>query len=174
MHAIAKDKEATKKFFHFDGNDDVTGWGDRFEINFGGNYGPSLNMRKMIQNNPDIIFLIKETIECDTTMWFLSRYDVNTSEFLNIRIQDVGSFETAYNKKILELYEKWAPGLAEKHFAKKEGFYEFRWTSFFSDFDTCASFLDRADEYKEMCHPMDLEELELDQAGNDYEEGLHD
>lgn len=100
MTALAKDKASTAKFFNFDEpTQDVTGYGDSFKISFGGNYGPSLNMRKIIRSNPDLIFLIKETIECDTTMWFLSKYDVVTAAFKNIRIQDTGSFETAFNKK---------------------------------------------------------------------------
>lgn len=172
MTALAKDKAAVKKFFNFDDDRDVVGYGDRFEISFGGNYGPSLNMRKILQNNPDLIFLIKETIECDTTIWFLSRYDSKTSEIKNIRIQDTGSFETAFNKKILEDYEKHLPGLAAKHFANEKGFETFRWKSLFNDFDECAIYLDKAEEYKEMIHPSTLEDLELEQAGVDYEEGL--
>lgn len=173
MTAIAKDKEATAKFFNFDSpKEDVTGYGDRFKISFGGNYGPSLSMRKMIRNNPDLIFLIKESIECDTTIWFLSKFDTITATFKNIRIQDTGSFETAFNKKILEAYEKQSPGLAAKHFANVEGYHEFRWESFFSDYDQCLFYLDRVDEYKEMVHPTSKEELELDKAGVDYEEGL--
>jgi hypothetical protein len=150
MHVMAKDRAATAKFFHFEDDQDVTGYGDRFEINFGGNYGPSLNMRKMIERNPDLIFLVKESIECDTVMWFLVRFDAATNTTQQVRIEDSGSQVIELNKRLFDEYTAKYP----RHFEGKNKFRAIHWDSYLTSFDECAKILSKASEYKETISPM--------------------
>jgi hypothetical protein len=79
VHAIAKDRAAVAKFFKLDdSNQDVRT--DMFEFSYGGKNAPSLMLRKIVQENPDIIFLVKESIECDTVEWFVTRFSVEKNE----------------------------------------------------------------------------------------------
>lgn len=150
MHVMAKDRAATAKFFNFDEDKDVTGYGDRFELNFGGNYGPSLNMRKMVERNPDLIFLIKESIECDTVMWFLIRFDAATNTTQQIRIEDSGEMVVELNKRLYDEYTTKYP----RHFQGKDKFSNIRWDSYLTSFEECEKILNKAEEYRETVSPM--------------------
>ncbi len=152
VHAIAKDRAAVAKFFKLDdSNQDVRT--DMFEFSYGGKNAPSLMLKKIVQENPDIIFLVKESIECDTVEWFVTRFSVEKNEQQFFWIQDFGSVTNKISKKVLEEYHQWSPTLVEKHLNGEEGFESFRWEMFFNDFAKVASMLDRANEYKEMISP---------------------
>ena len=152
--ALAKDKEAVAKFFNFDNpKEDVRGYGDRFELSFGGNYGPSLNIRKIVQQNPGLIFLINESIECDTEMWYVSRFDPTISDFRSFTIQDFGSVTNKVSKKALEEYDRANSGLVLKHLNAENGYENFHWSMHFNDFDKVADMLNRSEEYKEKVNP---------------------
>ncbi len=152
VHAIAKDRAAVAKFFKLeDSNQDVRT--DMFEFSYGGKNAPSLMLRKIVQENPDIIFLVKESVECDTVGWFITRFDVKTNQQQFFWIQDFGSVTNKISKKVLEEYHKSSPTLVEKHLNHQRGFENFRWEMHFNDFDKVADMLDRAPEYKEMVNP---------------------
>jgi uncharacterized protein YutD len=148
---LAANKTAVAKFFNLsDSFDDVRT--DSFGFSFGGKNGPSLRLSKMMEQNPDLIFLINENIE-DTEQWFLMRFDELLKEQQYIRIQDFGAVENKLNKKILEAYEKELPGLPLKHLNGKEGYEGFRWKMFFNDFNKTAVMLRQYADYKEMVNP---------------------
>lgn len=152
--AMAANKTAVAKFFNLDDSwEDVRT--DTFEFSFGGKNAPSITIRKLMEQNPDLIFLINQNIECDTRQWFLMRFDQTTAEQQVIRIQDFGSFENKISKKILEEYTKEFPNLPVKHLEGQKGFEDFRWTMFFN-FEKAADFLKHSQDYKEMVNPYEF------------------
>ena len=147
--ALAANETAVAKFFGLDASrEDVRT--DSFEFSFGGKNGPSLHLAKIMEQNPDLIFLVKESIEGDTVQWFLMRFDKNSGTQQSIYIQDSGSYTNQINKRILEAYTQKYPILPAKHFAYEKGYEGFRWTMFFNDFDMAALMLNQADQYQEM------------------------
>ena len=152
VHVIAKNRAAVAKFFKLeDSFDDVRT--DMFEFSFGGKNAPSLTLRKIVQENPDLIFLVKQTVEVDTEEWFLTRFDVVSNQQQFFWIQDFGQVTNKVSKKLLEDYAKDSPTLVPKHLNGEEGYEKFRWTMFINDFDKAAKMLNHAEEYKEMVNP---------------------
>jgi hypothetical protein len=100
-----------------------------------------------------LIFLVKESVECDTVSWWVERYNIETSKEEFILIQDFGMAENKLNKRILEEYDRAHPSLVLKHLNAQQGYEGFRWTMFFNDFDKVADMLKQADSYKEMLDP---------------------
>lgn len=158
--AMAADKKAVAKFFNLEDSwEEVrTSW---FEFSFGGKNAPSLHLRKIMEKNPDLIFLVKQSIECETVQWFLMRFDRASGKQQNIFVQDIGPWNNQINKKILEEYSKEYPSLPAKHFAKEEGFESFRWSMFFN-FEQAADMLNRADQYGEMIDTGTETDIEFD------------
>ncbi len=149
---FAANKTAVAKFFNLsDSFDDVRT--DKFEFSFGGTNGPSLRLSKMMEQNPDLIFLIKENIEFDTEEWFLMRFDVVSKTQQVILIQDFGSVTNKMSKKMLEAYHKEYPKWVEAHLEGKKDQEKFLWDSFITNFDKAAEMLNHAEEYKEMVNP---------------------
>lgn len=143
---IAKNRAAVAKFFGLrDSHEDIRT--DMFEFSFGGKNGPSLRLASIVEQNPDIIFLVKEQIECDTVHYFLIRAgkEPNNQQFINI--QDSGHVNYCVNKKLLNVYQKAMPELTKKHIENMESF---RWIYILSDFEKSATMLDQADQYEEM------------------------
>ena len=147
--ALAADKTAIAKFFGL--NDS---WEEvrthSFEFSFSGKNAPSLSLRKIVQQNPDLVFLIKQSIEIDTEQWFITKFDAIANEHRFILIQDFGFVENKINKKILEAYTNEYPTLPPKHLENQKGFEGFRWRMFFNDFDMATLMLNQADQYQEM------------------------
>jgi hypothetical protein len=151
--AMSANGAAVAKFFNLDNSmSDVRT--DTFEFSFGGKNAPSLTLRKIMEQNPDLIFLINQNIECDTRQWFLMRFDPATAEQQMIRIQDFGAAENKLNKKILEEYTKELPTLPVKHLEGQKGFEDFRWTMFFN-FEKADAMLKHSQDYKEMVNPFE-------------------
>lgn len=146
--AMAANKTAVAKFFNLEDSWEEVRT-EHFDFSFGGKNAPSLALRKIMEQNPDLIFLIRQNVECDTCQWFLMRYDVISGKQQNIFVQDSGEYNNEINKKILEEYTKAYPSLPAKHFANQKGYEGFRWEMFF-DFNNAAAMLNRAEEYKEM------------------------
>jgi hypothetical protein len=152
VHAISKGRAAVAKFFGLnDSHEDVRT--DMFEFSFGGKNAPSLTLRKIVQQNPDLIFLVEQHIECDTVEWFLTRFSTEKNEQQFFWIQDFGSVTNKISKKLLEEYDAYSHELTMKHLEGLKGFEDFRWTMFLNDFDKIADRLNRAEEYKEMVNP---------------------
>lgn len=150
--AIAKDKSPIAKFFGLDDDyKDVRT--DHFKFSFGGKNAPSLTLRKIVEQNPDLIFLVKQEIEGDTVEWFITRWGANSNQQQFFWIQDFGAVTNKISKKVLEEYHKEFGETTIKHLNGQEGYEDFRWTMFFNDFDKAASMLSRAEEYKEMVNP---------------------
>jgi hypothetical protein len=152
VHAIAKDKAAVAKFFNLENSfEDVRT--DMFEFSYGGKNAPSLTLRKIVKENPDIIFLVQEEVECDTVGWFITRFNekINQQQFL--WVQSFGAVTNKLSKKILEDYNKKYPTLVSKHLDCRKGYENFRWEIFFSDFSNNSYILDHIEDYKEMVNP---------------------
>lgn len=138
--------EAVANFFDLTPKEDVRI--DRFSFSFGNKNGPGLRLGKIVAQNPDLIFLVEEQIECDTVSNWLERFDKNTNEHQYVFLYTDGIVTRSINKKVLEEYEKELSGLPEKHIAKKKGFEKFRWNMFFS-YNRANRMLANAKEYKE-------------------------
>lgn len=150
--AFAANKTAVAKFFNLDDSyDDVRT--DSFQFSFDGKNGSSLRLAKIIEKNPDLIFLVNTNIEYDTEQYSILRFDELLKETQYIRIQDFGSAENKVNKKILEAYEKELPGLPLKHLNGQAGYEGFRWKMFLNDFNKAAVMLRQYSDYKEMVNP---------------------
>lgn len=154
IKAFAKDRAAVAKFFKLDDSiHDVRT--DMFEFSYGGKNAPSLTLKKIVQENPDIIFFGQENVEVDTVGFFVTRWDVVSNQQQFFWIQDFGSVSNKVSKKLLEEYEQESPGLALKHLNGQEGYEKFRWENLFFDFDKAADKLNRAEEYREMVNPWE-------------------
>lgn len=152
VKAIAADKTAVAKFFGLnDSFEDVRT--DTFEFSFGGKNAPSLTLRKIVEQNPDLIFLAEQSIECDTVEQFVTRFDKIKNEQQFFWIQDFGSVTNKVSKKLLEEYDKEHPTLVLKHLNAEKGYENFRWEMLFWDFNKAADRLNRAKEYEEMVNP---------------------
>lgn len=149
---IAKDKSPVAKFFGLDDDwKDVRT--DTFKFSFGGKNAPSLALRKVVQQNPDLIFLVKQEVECDTVEWFVTRWDTISDQQQFFWIQSFGEVTKKISKKLLEEYNQDSPTLVSKHLEGQKGFENFRWEMFFNDFDKAADRLKHAEDYKEMVNP---------------------
>jgi len=159
--AISADKAAVAKFFHLrDSWEDVRT--EMFEFSFGGRNAPGLTLHKIMEQNPDLIFLIKQEIEVDTEQWFLMRFDAATGTQQSVFIQDSGEWNNEINKKISEDFAKENPSLPADHWLYKRGNEKHRWKGFFGDFNKSATILSQASQYKEMLpHHFEVD-LEFD------------
>lgn len=148
VSVLSRGREDIARFFNLDPKEDVRI--DCFEFSFGQKNGPGMRLGKIVEQNPELIFLVKQTIEIDAEVWWIERFDQINKKHQYILIQKFGYMENEINKKILEKYTEWCPSLPEKHFVKLKGFECFRWKSFFNDFDKVAEMLNNEDQYKEM------------------------
>lgn len=163
--AIAADKTAVAKFFNLkDSWEEVRT--DAFEFSFGGKNAPGLTFRNITKQNPDLIFLVEQQVECDTVQWFLMRYDVASGKDQVIFVQDSGEYNNEVNKKIWEDFTKAHADLPADHwyFKKDRKNDKHRWRQVFGDFDKSALMLSQADQYQEML-PFHFEgDLDFDNA----------
>jgi len=148
---LAPNSEAIAKFLNLSSQEDVRS--DRFTFSFGAKNGPGLRLSKVVEQNPDLIFLVKENIEIETVNWWIDRFDKETNTYQHIFLYTTGAVMTEVNKKILQEYKIAFPGLAEKHIAKEEGYLGFRWDMFFN-YPSAADKLSRFYTYSEM---LDIE-----------------
>lgn len=149
--AIGVDRKAVAKFFNLDPETDVRT--DVFRFSFGQKNAPGLRLGKIVEQNPDIIFLVQQSVEVDTNQWWIERFDKIPNQHQFILIQDFGAVENKINKRIAEEYEKELPGLTMKHLNGQKGYEEFRWSTFFNDFGKAATMLRQAEDYKETVNP---------------------
>lgn len=119
-------------------------------LSFGGKNGPGLHLPKLVENNPDLAFLVKCAIECDTVQYWITKFDTASSTHQIIRVQNISPGTCKINTRILEEYTKECPSLPPKHFARQKGFEEFRWSMFFNDHAKMADMLNRTTQYKDM------------------------
>ena len=115
-------QQAIGKFINLNPKEDV--YIDNFKFSFGQKNAPGLRLWKIMQQNPDLIFLTKMSVECDTVQWHLEKFDAASGEHRRILIQDFGPAVNRISKKVLEDYEKALSGLAVKHLNGEKGFEE--------------------------------------------------
>jgi len=123
-----------------------------FEISFGQKNGPPINLNKLIEDNSDLIFLVKETVECHTTTWWLEKGD----KHLFIMRYDYDNVEV--NKHLFHEYE-------EKF--QENIFYN--WEDVFNDYNAVSKLLDKADEYRQTLAIVTFSDIEFDNAPIDEE-----
>jgi hypothetical protein len=151
VKAIAADEKAVKKFFNLPSDEDVRT--ERFEFSFGAKNGCGMNLKQLAKQNPDIVFLVSSTIECQTGNDWIQRFDSLTNEMQEVLLYSTGEYDDEINKKVLEEYSKEYPTLVAKHLANEKGYEGFRWSQFL-DFNRAALILRREDQYKEMVSLM--------------------
>lgn len=163
IEVLAKDEQAISKFWGVDARASA-----HFNFSFGAKNGPALDLGQLICNNPDLIFLIKEGVEC-STYWSLVRWDSDNNKVLEIPLSSVvvdmypePVFEI--NVKMIEDYKKKFPESIDNEIAKKYGF---NWSAFFSSFEIAADKLNRADEYSDFRELVSMDDEGLDYQ-NDY------
>lgn len=149
VKVMSNNSSAVAKFFNLnDTLQDVrTDW---FEFSFSGKNGPSLNLNKLIEQNPDFIFLVKCSIESENISWSLSRFDRVTDTHQTISIQNISHYGSEINTKILEAYTTAYPTLPAKHFANEKGYEGFRWSMFFNNYEMASFMLSKFDQYETM------------------------
>lgn len=143
------DRAAIGKFFNLDPENDIH-YIDSFDFSFGQKNVPGLRLGKLIEQNPDLIFLVRMAVEVDTVVYSLENFNKETQKYQRILIQDSGYTSNRFNKRLLEEYRKRFPELAEKHLQKLEGFNRYRWEYLFNDFKKSALMLNEFEQYKEM------------------------
>lgn len=159
VKAIADDQTAVGKFFHLDPKEDVRI--DDFEFSFGQKNGPGLYLEKLMKQNPDLIFLVEQQIECNYIALWIERFDKNTSKFQHIFIEKYDYDDYEVNKSLLEKYAIEFPNLMAQHEKSNR---PLDWKYFFNDFNKCALMLSQADMYQQMISPISEEEIEFDNA----------
>lgn len=132
---------------------------EHLKFSFGQKNGPGLRLGELVVQNPDLIFLVKESVEVDSVAWWIERFDKDSGKIRRIHLEDSGEYVVEINKKVLDAYTKEYPTLPAKHLAREKGFEDFRWSMFF-DFETAAVMLNQSEEYKEMVSPMEDGELQ--------------
>lgn len=166
--AFAADKSAVAKFFNLkDTWEEVrTDW---FEFSFGGKNAPGLTFHKIMKNNPDLIFLVEQQIECDTVQWFLMRWDQASDEQQVVFVQDSGPWNNSINKKVWEDFKAANSQLPPDNWQFKNGHEKQRWRMFFGDFNRSALILSQASQYEEMTPSSFEADLDFDNTPLDEE-----
>jgi hypothetical protein len=156
------DRKAIGKFFSLDPEKDIH-YIDSFEFSFGQKNIPGLRLGKLIEQNPDLIFLARQSTDYDV-VYALERFDQANNKLQRIFIERSAYGEyggNQLNKKLIEEYAQHFPYLMDKI---KDGSRTYDWSYFFNDFGKAADILSRADDYKEMTDPAIEANLEFDNA----------
>lgn len=153
------DEVAIAKFFKI--KKEEVNFIDSFDFSFGAKNGAVPSIDKLVENNPDLIFLTEQQIECDTVNWWLQRFDQTTSQIQSIPVMFHSYDDIEINKLLLEEYEQQFPYLMKQH--QKEGRpYEWKW--FFGHYSRSSTFLSNHAKYQEMTFIMSAEDIEFDSA----------
>lgn len=158
------DCRAIGKFFKLDPENDIH-YIDRFGFSFGQKNVPGMRFGKLVEQNPNLVFLVRQTTDYETT-WLLERFDTASNKTQQILVEQDGHYTEGYpssiNKRILIEYTEEFPTLPAKHLARQKGFEEFRWKMFF-DYGKISFMLSQADKYEEMAYIM------ADEFGVDFD-----
>jgi hypothetical protein len=156
------DEKSIGKFFKLDPNN--INCIDRFSFSFGQKNIPGLRIDKLIENNPDLIFLVKMSVEFDQEI-SLQRFDSNTKQHQLVIIQDLDrQGNNLINKKLADLFIESYPELFNKHLNQEKGFEEYRWEYILKDFHTMNDVLSNAVQYDEMIYPVSSLDLDFDNS----------
>lgn len=157
------DRQAIGKFFNLDPEEDIH-YIDNFDFSFGQKNVPGLRLGKLVEQNPDLVFLVKSFTDYDTTFW-LERFCVSENKHQSIFI--ARGHHDAYagievNTKLAKQYAERFPFLMDKIQAGER---EYNWRHFFvgveNPFRHAADMLSKADEYKETSS-FAQDDIELD------------
>jgi hypothetical protein len=151
------DRKAIGKFFNLDPEKDIH-YIDSFEFSFGQKNIPGLRLGKLIEQNPDLLFIVKHSTDYDIT-WSIERFDQATLQHQHVTVEYIRHDMDALgkiNSLLLEEYSKVFPYLMDKH-QSGERPYEWKW--FFNDYTRTAAILSQASKYEkmDMLIPADVE-----------------
>lgn len=124
----------------------------KVELSFGQKNG--VDLRPLVKNNPELVFLIQMSIECFSGGIRIARYDSASATELDILLESYSYDMVEFNKKILEDY----PELVQEY--KKSG--AVNWKSFCSDEKRIRELLNQTDKYEELISLIENQELEFD------------
>lgn len=159
LKAIAVDARAVANFFSLPKKDVYS---EGFQLSFGGKNGGCLPIGSIVKDHPDIIWLIEQHIESETTNIWIQRYDNIVQEDQAIHIQSMGFDTNEINTRLLAEYDREYPTLVKKHLANQKGYEGFRWDMFLSDFSKASRMLRSYRDYEEMTNLLSINELDND------------
>ncbi len=144
------DKCAIAKFFNI--KPEEVNFIDDFEFSFSAKNGAVPNLDKIAEKNPDLIFVVRQNIECDTEKWYLKRFDAATSEHKRVLVECCSGYgNKEVNKLILDKY-------LEKNPRHKQGD-PINWKYFLSDFALSAEILEHIEKYEKMVISINEEDF---------------
>ena len=129
------------------------------KLSFGRKNG--VDLEPLIKSNPDLVFLIRTTVECFSGGIWIARHDKTTDMPVDILLESYNYDMVEFNKKILEDY----PELLREY--KESGVVD--WKSFCSDEKRIRELLNQADQYEELAAIIENQELEFDNQPLDEE-----
>lgn len=158
------DQASIGRFFHLDPSDDIHCI-DNFSFSFGQKNIPGLRFDKLVEQNPDLIFLVDICVEFDEQI-FLQRFDIvsQTHQIINIQERTDAVKSNFVNKKLLDEFTALYPDLVRKHIMQTNGFEEYRWNVALRSFSNMVTILSKADQYEEMVSPMEASGFEFDNS----------
>jgi hypothetical protein len=139
------------KFFNIDPSD--VNYLDSFTFSFGQKNGPGLRLEKVIKQNPGLVFLVVQSVECNPPTLWIEKYDPYSNEFQRILVE---SSDGELNKRLAQEYEKKFPYLLKQI---RKG--EYNWDMFCSN-SPIREYLRYADSFQEMIVPVSEEEMDFD------------
>lgn len=157
------DRKAIGKFFNLNPEEDIN-YIDRFGFSFGQKNVPGLRFGKLMEQNPGLIFLVKQSTDYNcmySLNWVPSATQPMKYLFLQEHTFGVGN---AFSKELLKLYESKYPYLLKQH----SGGRPYDWESFIGSFENAEKLLANSDLYKTRVTALSQEDFESDLAGNDY------
>lgn len=157
---VLGDRKAIGRFFNLDPEKDIH-YIDTFEFSFGQKNAPGLRLGKLIEQSPDLIFLVKSSTDYNSYL-SLQRFNENQIDdgFQNILIMSTNydPINVQVSKLLYEEYSKRFPYLLDQHKTGRP----MEWKLFFNDYQKAIDILNHTDDYKEMIAPFPLGEPDLE------------
>jgi len=139
------DRQAIGKFFNLAPED--IHYIDHFDFSFGQKSVPGLRLGKLIEQNSDLIFLLKQSTDYDT-IWSIERFnkELCKHEYVTIMINHYEANSIKFNKLILDSYNEKFPWLIAKHKLLKV---QYDWTHYFN-IEIITEVINNVSKYSEM------------------------
>lgn len=131
----------------------------KVKMNFGQKNG--VDLRPLIKNNPDLVFLIQMTVECFSGGIRIARYDRASDMPVDILLESFSYEHVEFNKKILEDYPELLGEFQKSKYID--------WKTFCADEKRIRELLNQADQYEEMVAMFEAQELDFDNQPLDEE-----
>lgn len=155
------DRQAIGKFFNLDPEQDIH-YIDHFDFSFGQKNVPGLRLGKLIEQNPDLMFLIKQRTDYDVT-WIVERFNklLDKREYVVVMMENFEFDGIKFNKLLLDKYNEEFPFFIEKH---KMRTVQYDWTRYFN-FEKISEVLNNSVKYSEMIDINNYGDLDVADDG---------